>query len=298
VDFLEPIELAYLGVEVADPDALAAILEQVAGLVPGDDADSWRNDDRAQRLLVTEGPADDVTVIVFEVADADTAATIAHRLTGLGHAAEAGTDEQCRRRRVAGLWRITAPWGTPVEIAHGLEPASEPFASDAVPGGFKTAGVGFGHAVLMTPDAEAAHRFVVDGLGLNQTDWLELPVAPETTITGRFYHRNPRHHTLAVIAAQAPKLLHHVMIETNRLDDVGAAFDRAHEAGVPIASGLGKHDNDRMLSFYIQTPAGFQIEIGHGGREVGPDWSENRAYDRISLWGHQPVLRDQPVDNA
>jgi 2,3-dihydroxybiphenyl 1,2-dioxygenase len=296
MDFPDPIELAYVGVEVGDPAALSGILESVAGMIPGEVAGTWRNDDRAQRLVVTEGPADDASVVGIKVADADAGATVAGRLAELGYTVEAGTPERCQQRRVAGLWRTAAPWGTPVEIVHGLETATEPFASDRMPGGFKTAGVGFGHAVFMTPDIDAAHRFVVEGLRFRQTDWLKLRPAPDVVVTGRFYHGNQRHHTLALIAAAAPKLLHHVMIEANSADDVGEAFDRAHAAGVPIASGLGKHDNDRMFSFYIQTPAGFQIEIGHGAREVGPDWSENRAYDRISLWGHQPVLREQVAE--
>lgn len=46
-----------------------------------------------------------------------------------------------------------------------------------------------------------------------------------------------------------------------------------------------------MISFYLQTPAGFQVEVGYGGRLVGPDWNEDIRYDRISAWGHQPVAR-------
>jgi hypothetical protein len=70
-----------------------------------------------------------------------------------------------------------------------------------------------------------------------------------------------------------------------------AAFDRAFRAGYAIPNGLGKHDNDKMFSFYMMTPAGFQVEIGCGALEVGDDWNENRAYDSISLWGHQPIVR-------
>ena len=286
-----PIEVAYLGVEVADPEALDAILADVAGLTPGSTPGTWRNDDRAHRLLVTSGPANDAAVVGFEVADAAAAAAIARRLDDLGCATVVGTADQCRERRVDGLWRAEAPWGVPIEIVHGLADAEQPFRSNLVPGGFKTPGVGFGHLVFMVDDAEAAHHFVTEGLGLRQTDWLDLAVAPGIVVTGRFYHGNPRHHSLALIAAPGPidKRMHHVMFETNEADDVGAAFDRAHQAQLPIVSGLGKHDNDRMFSFYLQTPAGFQIEIGPGAREVGPDWDGNRAYDRISLWGHQPV---------
>ena len=56
-----------------------------------------------------------------------------------------------------------------------------------------------------------------------------------------------------------------------------------------IPNGLGRHDNDGMFSFYVQSPAGFQVEVGHGARVVTDDWDDNRRYDRISAWGHQPL---------
>lgn len=130
---------------------------------------------------------------------------------------------------------------------------------------------------------------------MRQTDWLDLAVAPDASVIGRLYHGNPRHHSLALISPPGPpppKRLHHLMLEMNCADDVGAAFDRAYASGLRIVNGLGKHDNDQMFSFYLQLPAGFQLEIGHGAREVGPDWDENRAFDRISLWGHQPFVAD------
>lgn len=173
------IELAYLGVEVNDVDGLAAVLGGVAGLIPGEAHDgvaTWRNDDRAQRILVTEGPADDATVIGFEVPSSDAAAAVADRLTSLGYeVAEAGAAD-CVSRRVDGMWKTVSPWGTPVEIVHGLALSNpgESFGSELVRGGFKTDGVGFGHCVFMVADAEAADRFVVEGLGMRQTDWIEL----------------------------------------------------------------------------------------------------------------------------
>ena len=290
------IELAYIGVEVADVPGLEAILSGVAGLIPGEPlsgATTWRDDHKAHRVIVTEGVANDAVVIGFEASSADDAAAIAARLQGIGYAVDAGGDASCTARRVEGLWRTTSPWGVPVEIVHGLAEASTPFESELMPEGFKTKGVGFGHMVFAVGDPTEAHRFVVDGLGMSQTDWLDLPIAPGMVITGRFYHCNPRHHTLALIGVPEapPKAMHHFMFETNAYDSVGAAFDRAFAAGVPIASGLGKHDNDKMFSFYVETPAGFQIEVGYGAREIGSDWSENRSYDRISMWGHQPVAR-------
>jgi 2,3-dihydroxybiphenyl 1,2-dioxygenase len=285
------IELAYIGVEVADQQAFEAMLQNVIGLVPGQTSGTWRNDERAQRVLVTEGSKNDATVIGFETESAAAAEAIAEKLRALGFPVEKGSESDCGARKVEVLWRTTAPWGVSVEIVHGLAVANTPFASALVPGGFKTNGMGFGHCVFAIPNADDAHRFVVDGLGLKQTDWLDLKISPDFTLSGRFYHGNPRHHSMALIAAPAPKMLHHFMVETQQRDDTGNAFDRAFAAGLPLPSGLGQHDNDKMFSFYAETLAGFQIEVGYGAREVGPDWNENRAYDRISQWGHQPVGR-------
>ena len=40
---------------------------------------------------------------------------------------------------------------------------------------------------------------------------------------------------------------------------------------------------------YVASPAGFQVDVGHGARLVAEDWDQNRRYDRISTWGHQPL---------
>jgi hypothetical protein len=81
------------------------------------------------------------------------------------------------------------------------------------------------------------------------------------------------------------------MFETNDRDDVGRAYDRAFAAGLTLPNGLGLHDNDRMFSFYVASPAGFQVEVGHGARQISEPWTEDRRYERISAWGHQPVER-------
>ena len=86
------------------------------------------------------------------------------------------------------------------------------------------------------------------------------------------------------------------MFELNERDDVGAAFDRAWATDLAIPNGLGRHDNDGMFSFYLQTPAGFQIEVGHGARVITDGWNDNRRYDRISAWGHQPLRVGMSAD--
>jgi 2,3-dihydroxybiphenyl 1,2-dioxygenase len=168
--------------------------------------------------------------------------------------------------------------------------ASTPFDSPLVPGGFVTKDQGFGHVVFVVSDLAEADHFAREALGFTQTDWMETDLGG-MALTVRFYHCNPRHHSLAIgsLGIELPQKLHHVMVETVSQDNVGAAFDRAWGAGLPIANALGKHDNDKMFSFYVVTPAGFQLEFGYGARTVDEPWTENRQYDRISEWGHQPL---------
>jgi 2,3-dihydroxybiphenyl 1,2-dioxygenase len=285
------LELGYIGFEVDDRDAFETFLADVVGLTAGASAHTWRNDDKVQRVVVDQGSRNDATFLGFEAADRAGFDARVESLGRIGFDVTKGTDDEKDVRKVEDLAWCTAPWGTRLEIALGLQTAS-PFASSLMPGGFLTANMGFGHAVFAAPDLPAADRFVTDGLGLAQSDWLEMD-AGGFTLEVRFYHCNARHHSLALagVPFDVPTKLHHFMLETNNVDDVGAAWDRVWNAELPIANGLGKHPNDEMFSFYVVTPAGFQLEIGHGARIVSEPWTDNHVYDRISAWGHQPIPR-------
>ncbi len=224
------IELGYLVLEVPDPDTLAPVFADVVGLVPGEPTVSgvatWRNDQRANRLLVQSGPANDAIAMGVEVVDPGAFDAVIARLQRIGADV---ADGDASERRVQHLVRATAPWGLDVEVV--LEPAdaTSPFTSALVPGGFLTDGVGFGHAVFATTAFEESHMFLTEGLGFSQSDWLETELAPGIDLEVRFYHCNQRHHTIALARApfDLPQRLHHIMFELNERDDVGAAFDRA-----------------------------------------------------------------------
>lgn len=288
------LELGYLGIEVVDRSAISAFFGEVIGLAPGppatDGADTWRNDGKVQRIIVSDGPANDAVYLGVEAVDPDAFTATAARLRGAGYELTAGTDDEKASRRVADLVHTISPWGLRIELVHGLAEADAAFASPVGDGGFVTSGVGFGHTVFGTTALDESHRFLTAGLGMRQSDWLETEIVEGIELEVRFYHCNRRHHTVALARApfELSQKLHHVMVEATDPDDVGRAFDRAWNAGMGIANGLGRHDNDGMFSFYVTSPAGFQVEVGHGGRVITDDWDDNRRYDRISIWGHQP----------
>jgi 2,3-dihydroxybiphenyl 1,2-dioxygenase len=297
------LELGYLGIEVTDRSAMSAFFGEVIGLTPGpptsDGADTWRNDGKVQRIIVSDGPANDAVHLGVEAVDPDAFTATAARLRAAGYELTAGTDDEKASRRVADLVHTVSPWGLRIELVRGLADADAAFASPVGGGGFVTSGVGFGHAVFATTAFDESHRLLTEGLGMHQSDWLETGIGEGIELEVRFLHCNRRHHSVALARApfELPQKLHHVMVEVNDPDDVGRAFDRAWNAGMAIANGLGRHDNDGMFSFFVTSPAGFQVEIGHGGRLITEDWDGNRRYDRTSVWGHQP-LTDLRVDRA
>lgn len=290
------LELAYVGIEVPDPASLTPFFGEVVGLVPGEPAAlagslTWRNDDKAQRVVLRPGPANDAVYVGFEAAGESSFEAVAARLEAAGYPVEEAGAELVADRRVGRLASTTAPWGVGVELVENLRQAPHPYISPLMPGGFLTTGMGFGHAVFATTAFDESHHFATEGLGFEQSDWLEMEIAEGIELEVRFYHCNERHHTLALakVPFELPQKLHHIMFEANDRDDVGAAFDRAWNSGVPIPNGLGRHDNDGMFSFYAASPAGFLVEVGHGAKVVTEEWDENRRYDRMSVWGHQAL---------
>lgn len=275
------LELGYLGVEVADPARLATFLSSVLGLQPGeptaDGGATWRLDGKAHRLIVYEGPANNARYLGF-LAPTETAYCAAvQRLRGSGVETSPARPGDSHVRRVADLVSTTAPWGVRIEVGWGLQDGSVPFASDLVPGGFVTDGLGLGHVLFGVPgtdqDFGAAHAFATATLGMRETMRIQLSVRGKPTV-GAFYRCNPRHHSLALVHlpdAGGPAPLHHIMFQTASADGVRAAHQRASTSGVPIVDEPGRHSADGMFSFYAVSPAGFQFEIGAGGVLIHDD---------------------------
>ena len=77
------------------------------------------------------------------------------------------------------------------------------------------------------------------------------------------------------------------MLQLQSFDDVGQAIYRAQENEVEIAATLGRHTNDHMVSFYMKTPSGFDIEYGWGARVVDDATWHVQRHEAPSIWGHQ-----------
>lgn len=286
-------ELAYLAFEVSDVPTWRTFVEEVLGLQVVQSAEDngfiARMDGRCARFFISEGPADDLVAVGWQMDDAIALDGAVSKLEHAGFEVEHAPARDARGRFVQQLVRVTDPGGVPLELVLQPKKHDRKFTSGLVPSGFVTGEFGLGHVVLSAPDHEASARFYRDLLGFRLSDHIRT-IFFGYPVSLSFWHCNGRHHSLAFGGA-TEKRLHHFMVEAVNLDEVGAAWERVVRAKLPIANTLGRHPNDRMLSFYACTPSGFQFEFGWGGRVVDDaDWDSSTVYDRISDWGHNPPV--------
>ncbi|MDQ0380160.1 iron-dependent extradiol dioxygenase HsaC [Amycolatopsis thermophila] len=287
--------LAYLRIEATDMAAWREYGLKVLGMVEGKgghpDALYLRMDDFPARLVIVPGESDRLAVAGWEAADAADVDEVRSRLDAHGVPYKEGSAEVLAERRVAELISFDDPSGNTLEVFHGVALEHRRVVS---PYGhrFVTGEQGLGHVVLSTHDDDAALRFYRDVLGFRLRDSMRLPPqmvgrpADGAPAWLRFFGCNPRHHSLAFLPMPTPSGIVHLMVEVENTDDVGLALDRAKRRGVPMSATLGRHVNDLMLSFYMKTPGGFDVEFGCEGRQVDDESWIARESTAVSLWGH------------
>jgi len=239
-----------------------------------------RMDDRKQRVVVEEDGGEGVAFFGWEVADAGALERFAARLEKAGVAVSRGSRALAQERRVKDLIVLADPLGNRLEIFHGAETASDPFKPGRSISGFRTGPLGMGHAVLHVASINDALPFYRDVLGFHLSDYMLRP------FNAYFFHANPRHHSIAFIET-GRNATHHLMVELFSLDDVGQCYDLALGEEGRIGTTLGRHINDEVTSFYSNSPSGFMVEYGWGGRVIDVDnWQPEEVTFGPSMWGH------------
>lgn len=257
-----------LGCELSDPNT-----EEVARL---------RVDDHLWRIQVTRSVDDAVDFIGWNVRSEESLDELAASLPAFGVYPERGDKALARARGVDQLVWFEDPWGTRHELVVGHSVLPGTFRPGRPMSGFVTGAQGLGHVVLIVPDLPAAQHFFTKALGFRLSD----KVRHEGDRTSLFFNSGNRHHTLALSAGSGIVGMHHLMLEVNNLDDVGSAQDLCLDRGVPVRKVIGRHTNDRMISFYPTSPSGLHIEYGYGGLSVDEEW-EPKTYHAPSIWGHR-----------
>ena len=282
--------LGYIGIKASDLEAWSKFCINVLGLMAAPTADGglrYRVDAQSWRIAVESGTEDDIAFVGFEVQNAQDLQAFAEKLRASGISLGNNGSAFAAERGVTELISCVDPEGLRVEIYYGpTEVHERPFVSSVGVAGFVTGEGGIGHVVLGAADIEATRVFYQDLLGFRLSDTIRMQT-PQGPLDLEFFHCNPRHHTLALVPTPTPKRLLHFMLQVHTLDEVGFAQERMEAAAVPVTATLGRHTNDHMVSFYAQTPSGFEVEFGYGAREVdAATWRVTR-HDSTSSWGHK-----------
>ena len=288
--------LGYLRIESADPGAWRDFALKVLGLTEGRGPEAGavylRMDDFPARLVIVPGSSERLLAVGWEVAGVAALAAVGRALADAGVPCKPGTDAELAARRVGAMLTAEDPAGHALEVFCGAALDSRPSVS---PYGtrFVTGDLGLGHVVLPVPAGdESAFGFYTEVLGFRLRDSMRMPAEffggkpGDPPVWFRFLGCNARHHSLALAPVPAGSGLVHLMIETASLDDVGRALDRCTRRGATVSGSLGRHANDLMVSFYVRTPGGFDIEYGTDGRLVDDSTWISRESTAVSLWGH------------
>ncbi len=286
--------LGYVRVESTDLDQWRHFGGKVLGLAEGRGPDKenlyFRMDELSARIVVVPSDRDLMSCMGWEVADHRALAEATDHLKDHGVEVETASAEELAERRVEGMVRFTDPFENVFELYHGAtyesRPVVTPYANT-----FVTGEQGLGHIVVPVTDDVEALRFYADVLGFRLRDSMRMPgefVGKEagSTVWLRFLGCNPRHHSLAFLPMPNPSKCVHIMVEVDKLDDVGRALERVRKHKVPLSATLGRHMNDQMVSFYVKSPGGFDVEYGCEGLTVDDTKWVARESTAVSYWGH------------
>jgi len=287
--------MGYVRVASTDPSAWQHFAEKVLGLAAGRGPTEgnlyYRIDEVSARLVVFPSEVDRLEVTGWELADHDALQAAREHLTKAGVEFEEGSPEELAERRVQEMIRFADPFENVFELFHGITYESRPVVTPYA-ARFVTGTQGMGHIVVPVTDDVEALRFYRDVLGFRLRDSMSMPgefvgKEPGSKVWLRFLGVNPRHHSLAFLPMPNPSKCVHIMLEVDKLDDVGRALERVKRYHAPLSATLGRHMNDEMVSFYVRSPGGFDVEFGCEGLQVDDARWVARESTAVSYWGHQ-----------
>ncbi|MBP8926435.1 MAG: VOC family protein [Pseudomonadales bacterium] len=201
-------------------------------------------------------------------------------LRAAGCEAQRGTEAQARARAVAGIVHTHDPMGNAIELFYA--PVKDRKFSSPHGARFCAGSLGIGHLNLLAAPLVEARDFYTRVLGFRLTDFIRFGAGD----SANFFHCNARHHSIGLLKVAELAGVHHLMLELESIDMVGQCLGRVEDAGLQITSTLGRHANDRMLSFYVASPFGFELEIGCDGLRIDDQWTPAEFVEG-DIWGHR-----------
>ena len=287
--------LGYVVVETAQPEEWDRFLTEFVGAMragrAADGAALYRVDGRVFRFRIQPGSRDWFVAAGYEVESRADLDALALKVAAGGRMVEWADAAEAASRGVEAMFRTTDPAGNGLELYCGDAASDAPFVSPIGVPEFVTGDMGMGHAVFSAPDFDATIAFHCDVLGFHQTDMPRFHLfGPDGPSMGfAFLHAdNGRHHSIAFGEGPIPPSgAVHIMLELPNLIEVGKAHDRMKRMGYAESATLGRHVNDETTGFYVQTPSGFDLEVGCDSLVIDPATWQTTRHEAISVWGHE-----------
>ncbi|MEZ5569307.1 MAG: VOC family protein [Halioglobus sp.] len=288
------VRLGYLVVGSRRLDEWKRFATQAMGLHLADESQdglAFRMDAHARRLIIDHDASEDVLAVGWQLDDEAALAVVLGRLDARGVGVECIEGERAARRGVASLHRFTGPKGLLIELF--TTPLMDSSPLDMLCSGFVTGAGGMGHLSVMSRDRERSIQFWRELFDARVSDTIEMARGGRTVLDVTFLRVNERHHSVAIAATRGVSIdmfrtrIQHVNIEAATVDDLSFACERCVQLGYRLTRGIGRHPNDKELSFYVQTPSGFEMEMGWDALTVEEaGWPEGVTYPNMSTWGH------------
>jgi catechol 2,3-dioxygenase-like lactoylglutathione lyase family enzyme len=211
--------------------------------------------DGGEQLRIVEAPSRRLIELFLGADDHDDLERIAGRLAGLGVPTErdstrlSAIEIHSRVRTTIGISpRISQ---VPAVVPPANAPGRSERTNQRAPAVRRDAPIRprkLGHVVIGTPEADAAQRFFVDGIGFKVSDQVPGIAA--------FLRCSTDHHNL-LIQPSPVAFLHHTSWQVDDVDEVGRGATRMLE-GHPERHtwGLGRHSIGSNFFWYLRDPAG------------------------------------------
>src|SRR6266576_5275947 len=119
---------------------------------------AFRMDDRKQRIIVNADGGEGIDVFGWGVADAAALDALAAKLDAANVKVARGTRALADERMVRDLIGLNDPLGNRLEIVHGAEVASGPFAPGRPISGCRTGRLGLGHVGFNVENGQQSDR--------------------------------------------------------------------------------------------------------------------------------------------
>lgn len=255
------------------------------------DAMRFRLDDHACRFLLRRGPTEDVTALGWQADTDELLDEIVRRVRGNGVPVHDAHPDDAELRGVGRLVRFPGPNGLTQEVFTGAQHGSTPLLA-AVRGGFVTGEGGMGHVAVTSKRPHQMRGYYANVFDARLSDFIDETISG-IKVKIRFLRVNQRHHSIAIAAVNRLPInpirtrVQHLNIQVADLEDLTGAYERVRELGFAVTMDVGQHTNDKELSFYAETPSGFEWETGWNPIIVDEsDW-EPTTYQGISIWGHR-----------